>query len=100
MIADFSLSIFILLLMAAVGVLNQKANKLTLMELNTYPGYLYMMAFNLFAPTTAGLCVGLLHYARHADLRKTVTREARYYYNVGIFGRNNKTFRVSRVVYY
>ena len=75
LIADVGSSLIGVILFGMFAILNLKVNRFTQLELNLYPNYYFMIAFQLFVPPVMSLCLSIMYYCRHSLLRNAVQRQ-------------------------
>ena len=74
-ITDFTSNLMALLSLASFSLISIKINFMTLVELNQFPGYLYLFLYEMICPGLVGFTVFFVHYFRYKNFRETLHRE-------------------------
>ena len=74
-ITDFTSNLMALLSLASFSLISIKINFMTLVELNQFPGYLYLFLYEMICPGFVVFTIFFVNYFRYKNFRETLHRE-------------------------
>lgn len=79
-ITDFTSNLVGLSSVASFSLLSIKLNSMTLVELNQFPGFLYLFLYQMVCPAFVAYTVFFMNYLRCKNFRETIHRELKERY--------------------